>query len=91
MGLLQPLPIPTAKWESVSLDYVMPLPMTARGNDAIVVFVDRLTKMIRIAPCKQTVTAQETARLFFDNVFRHGHGIPTSLVSDRDPRFTSAF
>ena len=91
LGLLQPLPIPTRRWESVSLDFVMPLPLTPRGYNAILVFVDRLSKMIRIAACKQTVTAEETAQLFFDNVFRHGHGLPTTLVSDRDPRFTSAF
>jgi hypothetical protein len=67
------------------------LPKTAAGHDAIVVFVDRLTKMIRIVPTQQTVTAEGTARLFFDHVFRHGHGVPSTLVSDRDPRFTSQF
>ena len=65
--------------------------MTARGFNTVVVFVDRLTKMIRIAPTQQTVSAEGTARLFFDHVFRHGHGVPSTLVSDRDPRFTSAF
>lgn len=91
LGLYQPLPVPTRKWESVSLDFVMGLPKTPRGFDAIVVFVDRLTKMIRVAPTHTTVTAEGAARLFFDHVFRHGHGVPTTLVSDRDPRFTSAF
>ena len=91
LGLLYSLPVPQRRWESVSLDLVTGLPMTAAGHDTIVVFVDRLTKMIRIVPTQQTVTAEGTARLFFDHVFRHGHGVPSTLVSDRDPRFTSQF
>ena len=91
MGLLSPLPIPEGKWESVSLDFIMPLPMTPRGYNAVLVFVDRLTKMIRLAPCTDTVTAEESAKLFFTHVFRHGHGMPKVLVSDRDPRFTGEF
>lgn len=91
LGLLQPLSIPTRKWESVSLDYVMPLPKTKAGHDALVVFVDRLTKMVITAPCTVSVTGEKTARLFFDTVFRRGHGVPAVLVSDRDPRFTGAF
>ena len=57
--------------------------------DAIVVFVDRLTKMTRFAACTTTVTAEQTAQLFFENVYR-SHGLPEEVVSDRDPRFTSA-
>jgi hypothetical protein len=91
LGLLYSLPVPQRRWDSVSLDLVTGLPKTAAGHDAIVVFVDRLTKMIRIVPTQQTVTAEGTARLFFDHVFRHGHGVPSTLVSDRDPRFTSQF
>jgi hypothetical protein len=69
----------------------MPLPVTPRGYNAVVVFVDRLTKMIKIAPCTDQVTAEETAKLFFEHVWRQGHGIPKVFVSDRDPRFTGAY
>lgn len=90
IGLLMPLQIPTQRWQSVSLDLVTDLPRTKRGFDTIVVFVDRLTKMIHIAPTVKKVDGPGVAKLFFDHVFRH-HGMPTSLVSDRDPRFTGNF
>ncbi|KAJ9529550.1 hypothetical protein QJQ45_013935, partial [Haematococcus lacustris] len=90
IGLLQPLPIPQHRWEQVSLDLITQLPVSSAGNDAIVVFVDKLTKMIHAVPTTTSITAPALARLFFDNVFRL-HGLPKVIVSDRDPRFTSAF
>jgi transposase InsO family protein len=90
LGLLQPLPIPNAPWESVSLDYVVGLPKTEGGYDAVLILVDCLTKMVHLVPTTTTVTAKETARLFFDNVVRL-HGVPKSLVSDRGPQFGSKF
>ena len=90
-GLLYPNAIPDDKWSSLSLDYVLGLPLTPRGKSGICVFTDRLTKTIKIAACTTQVTAEETAQLFFDNVWRHGHGIPSTLVSDRDPRFVSEY
>ena len=89
-GLLQPLPIPTRKWESVSMDFITSLPKTKNGHDTIVVFVDRLTKTIRTEPTTITVTAPEVAQIFIRTIFRH-YGMPRSIVSDRDPRFTSNF
>ena len=89
-GLLQPLQVPTRRWSSVSMDFITGLPITRSGHDAIVVFVDRLSKMARFAPTTTTVTAEGTAKLFFENVYR-SHGLPSEIVSDRDPRFTSAF
>ena len=65
-GLLQPLPIPDEPWESVSMDLVTDLPTSASGNDTIVVFVDRLTKMVHFAPTTKTVTAPLLARIFVD-------------------------
>jgi hypothetical protein len=88
MGLLQPLPVPQTVWEEVSLDLVTGLPVTARGHDAIVVFVDRLSKMVHFVPICKTITAEQLARVFVDHVYRL-HGMPKSFVSDRDPRFTS--
>jgi hypothetical protein len=89
-GLLQPLAIPKVPWEQVSMDFITQLPKTKAGFDAIVVFVDTFSKMVHFVPTKTTATAPDIARLFFDNVF-HLHGLPKSLVSDRDPKFTSHF
>ena len=89
-GLLQPLPIPESPWEEVSMDFITQLPPTKMGHDAILVFVDRFTKMVHFAPTNTDVSAIETARLFTEHVFRL-HGQPKSIVSDRDTRFTSTF
>jgi hypothetical protein len=72
------------------MDFIVQLPKTASGYDAIVVFVDRLTKMARFAACHTTATSQDTAVLFCENVVRH-HGVPQELVSDRGSVFLSAF
>lgn len=90
MGLLQPLAIPERRWTDVSMDLITALPKTKHGHDAIMVVVDRLTKMVHFAPTVTSVTPPQLAKLFFDTVFRH-HGFPRSIVSDRDPRFTSLF
>ena len=89
-GKLNPLPIPGDKWESVSMDFITQLPQTngTPTYDAIVVFVDRLSKMVRIAPTTSNVTAEGTAQLLFDNVFKH-HGVPKSLITDRGTQFTA--
>ena len=89
-GLLQPLPVPANPWDSISMDYVVALPKTEGGYDAVLVLVDRLTKMVHLAPTVTTCTAEHTARLFFDNVVRL-HGVPRNVVSDRDAKFTSKF
>ena len=60
-GLLQPLPIPTRKWGSVSMDRMTALPDTASGNTVIVVFVDRLSKMTHLAACKTPIGTQPFA------------------------------
>ncbi|KAJ9509668.1 hypothetical protein QJQ45_011337 [Haematococcus lacustris] len=90
IGLLQSLPVPQHRWEHVSLDLITQLPVTTSGHDAIVVFVDKLTKMMHAIPTTTSVTASTLARIFFDHVFRL-HGLPKVIVSDRDPRFTSTF
>ncbi|KAE9024981.1 hypothetical protein PF011_g3257 [Phytophthora fragariae] len=87
---LRPLPIATEGWRSVSMDFIFGLPPDAEGRTGVLGFVDRFTKMVHLIPVSDTVTAAETAAHFIDCVFRH-HGLPESIVSDRDPRFTSAF
>lgn len=89
-GKLQPLPIPEANWDSVSLDLITKLPTTLAGHDAIVVFVDRLSKMTHFAPTHSDVDAEELAEIFLQYVFRH-HGLPINLVSDRGSVFTGRF
>ena len=74
-GKLQPLEVPDERWQSVSMDFVVELPMTKRGHDAIWVVVDRFSKMVHIAPTTSKVTAEDTARLFFERVFA-AHGLP---------------
>ena len=68
----------------------MDLPKTLSGYDAILVVVDRLSKMAHFIPTTASVTALATAKLFVDHIFKL-HGLPKSLVSDRDTRFTSKF
>ena len=68
-GLLQPLPILTHPWEQVSMDFIVQLPKTKAGFDAIVMFVDTFSKMTHFAPTMTTATAPDTAHLFFDHVF----------------------
>ena len=89
-GLLKPLAIPGDPWHSVSLDFVTHLPTTLAGHTSIMVMVDRLTKMVHLAPCQDTADAHAVAKLFLDRVVVP-HGVPLDLVSDRDSRFTSKF
>ena len=89
-GLLQPLPILEQPWEQVSMDFITGLPLTIKGNDSILVFVDRLTKMVRVAATTTNCDSRTTANLFMEHVFR-SYGVPKTIVSDRDIRFASAF
>jgi hypothetical protein len=90
MGLMQPLPIPDRPWQQVSMDLITQLPRSRSGNDAIVVFVDKLTKMVHYAATTTTVTAPQLADIFMREIVRL-HGVPESILSDRDPRFTANF
>ena len=87
---LHSLPVPTECWESVSMDFIFGFPKDEQGNDGILVFVDRFSKMVHLAAVPETITAEGSARVFVDTVFRL-HGLPRDVVSDRDPRFTAEF
>jgi hypothetical protein len=87
-GLLQPLSIPDRKWSSVSMDFVVTLPVTAAGHTAMMVMVDRMSKMAHIAPCTDEITAEEAARIFLHEVVRL-HGMPVEVITDRGSQFTS--
>ncbi|GMF14672.1 unnamed protein product [Phytophthora lilii] len=88
-GKLQPVPVPAACWEVTSTDFITHLPVSD-GFDAIMVVVDKLSKRPVYIPTHTTATAEDTAKLFFNNVIRH-YGIPSTIISDRDQKFTSKF
>ncbi|KAG2995484.1 hypothetical protein PC120_g21749 [Phytophthora cactorum] len=85
---LASLPVPTGCWQSISMDFVFGLPKDKAGNTGIVVFVDRLSKMAHLAAVPDTIDGEGTALLFLDRVFCQ-HGLPETIVSDRDPCFTA--
>ncbi|KAJ9532950.1 hypothetical protein QJQ45_018027 [Haematococcus lacustris] len=90
-GLLQPLPIPERPWDSISMDLIVKLPASGpKKYDSILVFVDRLTKMVHLVKTWESMTATQYAKLFLEHVFRL-HGMPRSVVSDRGPQFHNKF
>ncbi|WVZ98149.1 hypothetical protein U9M48_043619 [Paspalum notatum var. saurae] len=89
-GLLKPLDIPMWKWEKITMDFIVGLPRTPKGNDSIWVIVDRLTKSAHFILVKATHNAPRLAELYIHNVLRL-HGVPISIISDRGPQFTARF
>ena len=89
-GLLQSIPHPLRRWLVVSMDFITCLPLSRNGFNTLLVVVDKCSKMIHLIPTTINVTAPEVARLFFREIVRH-HGLPSTIISDRDPRFTSSF
>ncbi|KAL0291382.1 UNVERIFIED_CONTAM: Transposon Ty3-G Gag-Pol polyprotein [Sesamum angustifolium] len=87
---LHPLSIPEWKWKKITMDFVIGLPRTFRKHDAIWVVVDRLTKSGHFLPIRQNDSLDKLAELYASKIVRL-HGILTSIVSDRDPQFTSHF
>ena len=88
-GLLQPLPIPAAPWTELSMDFIIGLPNSA-GYTAVLVVVDRLTKVAHFSPLKSSFTAKSVAEVFMNSIIKL-HGFPLGIVSDRDPIFLSNF
>ena len=89
-GLLQQPEIPQWKWEQISMDFVTKLPRTARGHDSIWVIVDRLTKSAHFLPIREDFKMEKLAQIYIDKIVSL-HGVPLSIISDRDSRFTSRF
>lgn len=88
-GLLQPLPVPVVSWKIITMDFIEGLPLSGNAN-AILVVVDKFLKFAHFIPLKHPFTAAVVAKLFMDTIF-HLHGLPKSIISDRDQIFTSKF
>ncbi|GKA08646.1 putative reverse transcriptase domain-containing protein [Tanacetum coccineum] len=89
-GLLQQPEIPEWKWERITMDFVTGLPRTSSGYDSIWVIVDRLTKSAHFLPMKKTDSMEKLTRQYLKEVVCR-HGVPLSIISDRDSRFASGF
>ena len=89
-GLLQPLPIPSWKWEIISLDFITGLPKNQSQNDSIMVVVDKLSKAAHFIPVKTTYKDANIADIFLKQIFQL-HGVPKVIISDRDPKFIGHF
>ncbi|GJY65039.1 putative reverse transcriptase domain-containing protein [Tanacetum coccineum] len=89
-GLLVQPKIPEWKWDNITMDFVTKLPKTSQGYDTIWVIVDRLTKSAIFTPMRETDPLDKLARLYLKEVVTR-HGIPVSIICDRDPRFASNF
>nr|GFC95886.1 reverse transcriptase domain-containing protein [Tanacetum cinerariifolium] len=87
--LVQPK-IPEWKWGNITMDFVTKLPQSLQGYDTIWVVVNRLTKSTIFTPIKETDPMDKLARIYLKEVVTR-HGIPASIISDRDPRFASNF
>nr|GEU46640.1 reverse transcriptase domain-containing protein [Tanacetum cinerariifolium] len=89
-GLLVQLEIPEWKWEKITMDFVTKLPKTANGYDTICVIVDRLKKSAHFLPMRETDPMEKLIKLYMKEVVTR-YGVPVSIISDRDSKFTSLF
>ncbi|KAK8503669.1 hypothetical protein V6N12_024841 [Hibiscus sabdariffa] len=89
-GLLQPIKIPEWKWERITMDFVVGLPLTPSKKDSVWMIVDRLTKSAHFIPVRKNYTVNKLAKLYISEIVRL-HGVPISIISDRDPKLTSRF
>ncbi|GJS20326.1 putative reverse transcriptase domain-containing protein [Tanacetum coccineum] len=87
-GLLQQPEIPEWKWEKITMDLVTKLPRSSSGYDAIWVIVDRLTKSAHFLPIREDYKTEKLARIYINEIVAR-HGVPVSIISDRDGRFAS--
>jgi hypothetical protein len=78
------------RWDNLSMDFITKLPMTAKGHDCIWTVVDRTTKRAHFIAGRTSDTAEDVANSFIKNIFKL-HGVPRSIISDRDPKFVSEF
>jgi len=86
---LHPLPIPSAPWDTISMDFIVELPQSA-GHDSIMVVVDSVTKHAHFVSTDATLSAAGATQLFLNHVWKH-HGLPQKVVSNRGPQFVVEF
>ncbi|GJW78393.1 putative reverse transcriptase domain-containing protein [Tanacetum coccineum] len=89
-GLLVQPEIPMWKWEKITMDFITKLPKTSNRHDIIWVIVDRLTKSAHFIPTRETDSMETLTRLYIKEIVSR-HGVPISIISDRDSHFTSRF
>ncbi|GKC41504.1 putative reverse transcriptase domain-containing protein [Tanacetum coccineum] len=89
-GLLVQPAIPEWKWDNITMDFITKLPKSSQGFDTIWVIVDRLTKSAHFLPIRENDPLDKLARLYLNRIVAR-HGIPVSIICDRDGRFTSNF
>ncbi|KAD5802711.1 hypothetical protein E3N88_14071 [Mikania micrantha] len=89
-GLLQQPEIPMWKWDQISMDFITKLPRTSHNHDSIWVIIDRLTKSAHFIPIREDYSMDRLAKLYVKEIVSR-HGVPISIISDRDSRFTSRF
>ena len=89
-GLLNPIPVPQWKWDNITIDFVSNFPLTQRKHDSVWVIVDKLTKSAHFLLVQLDYSMDRLVELYVNKTVRL-HRIPLSIVSDRDPRFTSRF
>ena len=89
-GTLQPLAIPNWKWYKISMDFITGFPRTKRGNNAIFVVIDRLSKVAHFLPVRESITASQLDELYISRIVSL-HGVPLEINSERGSIFTSRF
>ncbi|GKA48736.1 reverse transcriptase domain-containing protein [Tanacetum coccineum] len=87
-GLLQQPEIPEWKWDKITMDFITKLPRSKSGHDTIWVIVDRLTKSAHFLAIREDYSTEKLAKIYIDEIVAR-HGVPVSIISDRDGRFTS--
>ncbi|GJT55724.1 reverse transcriptase domain-containing protein [Tanacetum coccineum] len=87
-GLLQQPEIPEWKWDKITMDFITKLPRSKSGHDTIWVIVDRLTKSAHFLAIREDYCSEKLAKIYVDEIVAR-HGVPVSIISDRDGRFTS--
>ena len=90
LGLLQPIKIPVWKWDRITMDFVVGLPLTRKKHDSVWVIVDRLTKSAHFIPVRTNYSHEKLLELYIKEIVWL-HGILVSIILDRDPRFTLRF
>ena len=84
---IQPNEIPKGIWETITMDFIVDLPVS-QGYDSILTVVDRHSKAIILSPCHKTITTEQTSQLLVDNVWKRT-GFPLAIISDQGPQFAA--